>query len=150
MSLVHSISTTNYTGLRWEQQKEMDIISQKVPSYIPLSFFFLLRANKFLSMPNLHKIKLNSSNAIWEEKEVKAQKVSPAYWLNTPYILFFLLSLDTSHSRLPDNKQKNQTTTLTILEWHRGIVPCSSQKMWNCFSLLTSSITYTEFCNTEL
>lgn len=106
MSLVHSICTTNYTGLRWEQQKEMDIISQKVPYYIPLSFFFLLRANKFLSMPNLHKIKLNSSNAIWEEKEVKAQKASPAYWLNTPYILFFLLSLDTSHSRLPDNKQK--------------------------------------------
>lgn len=32
----------------------------------------LLRANKFLSMPNLHKVKANSSNAICEEKEVKA------------------------------------------------------------------------------
>lgn len=84
MSPVHSIYTTNFIGLRWEQQKEMDTISQKVPSYIPLSFLSLkivalLRANKFLSMPNLHKVKVNSSNAVCEEKEVKPQKVSPAY-----------------------------------------------------------------------
>lgn len=155
MSLVHGIHTTNYIGLRWEQQKEMGIISQKVPSYITLLFYSskilaLLRANKFLSMPNLHKVKANSSNAICEEKEVKAWKVSPVYWLNTPYLLWFFLSLDTFHSRFPDNIQKWPNYHSDSLREHRGIVSCSSLKMWNCLSLLTSSITYTEFCNTDL
>lgn len=155
MSLVYSIHTANDIGLKWEQQKEMDIISQKVLSYIPISFFSskiiaLLRANEFLSMPNLHKVKVKSSNAICEEKDVKAQKVSPAYWLNTPYFLCFLLSPDTSHSRVPDNKGKWPNYHSDNLRGHRGIVSCFSLKMWNCLSLLTSSITCTEFCNTEL
>lgn len=154
MPLVHSMSTTNYTLLRLQQQKEIDIIRQNIPSYIPLSFYpskilSLLRANKLLSMPNLHKVQVSSSNAICEEKEVKAQKVSPAYWLDPPYLLCFLLSLDTSHSRLPDNKGKWPNYHSDNLREHRGIVSCSSLKPWNCLSLLASSITYTEFCNTE-
>lgn len=122
MYLVHSIYITNFAGLRICSAEGNRYHQSEHSIFHPTILFAskilsLLRAHKFISMPNLHKVQVNSSNAIWWRKRGENTKCVISILIKTA--IFSILSPFTWSFPTPGYlimQGNDQTTTLTESE----------------------------------